>query len=153
MRETASSFTDPISIRWRSPVPSAESPCTEFRRSSTAGSIPVPCPLHSTTIPSRTRSFSRRSSRHSSSPRQWIRPEAGSTPCWRSLPCCLTGLPMRTLSFWATSRTRTDRRCPSQRAMRWIPWRPWISTVQTPSAGISIPTPPPGCPTVSTERQ
>ena len=59
--------------------PSAARRCTARRRSSTAGTIPAPCPSPSGTSPSRIRASSRRISRRTSSPRRSTRPAAGST--------------------------------------------------------------------------
>ena len=54
--------------------------CAAYPKSWTAGSNPAPCPTPRSTIPSRTRSISRPTSRRTSSARAWTRPAAGSTP-------------------------------------------------------------------------
>lgn len=64
--------------------PSAASPCTASRRSSTAGTTAAPCPLPSGTIPLKTRRFLKSASRPTSSPRPSTRPAAGSIPSWPS---------------------------------------------------------------------
>ena len=53
-----------------------------YRRSSTAGSIPVPCRSHSIIIRLRIRSCLSSSSRQTLFPRLWTRPGDGSIPCW-----------------------------------------------------------------------
>ena len=66
-------------------------------RSSTAGSTPARCPLHSITIPLKTRSCSSSSFRLTSFPRRSTRPAAGSIRCWRS----------RTLIFQQSALSKT----------------------------------------------
>ena len=85
-------------------------------------------------------------------PRLSIRREAGSIRCSPFRPCCSTELPMKTSSFSVTFRMRTDRRCQSPRATPSTRSTRSTPTAQTQSAGISTPTPLPGCPTASTAR-
>ena len=121
-------------------------------RLSTAGSTPARCPSRSTTIRLKITTCSSSSSRLSSSPRPSIRREAGSILCSPYRPCCSTERPMKTFSFSATFRMRTVRRCRSPRATPSTRSTRSTPTARTQSAGISTPTPLPGCPTASTAR-
>ena len=67
--------------------------CTEYRRLSTAGSIPEQCHLLSIIIRLRIKTCLSSSSRLSLFPRLLTRPEDGSILCWQSLPCSSTRAP------------------------------------------------------------
>lgn len=141
-------YIDAVTIKCRS----AAARCTACLRLSTAGSTPARCPSRSTTIRLKITTCSSSSSRRSLFPRLSIRREAGSIRCSPFRPCCSTERPMRMFLSSVTFRMRTDRRCQSPRATPSTRSTRSTPTAQTQSAGISTPTPLPGCPTASTAR-
>ena len=95
---------------------SAAGRCRARPRSSTAGSIRVPCRSRSITIRLKTRRCSTRRSPRTLSPRPSIRRGAGSIRCSSSRRSCSTRRPSKIVSSSATSTTKTASRCPSTRA-------------------------------------